>query len=198
MAQDLLAIDDRRLSLGHHDVVEPLDVALTLDRPVDYGRPAIDAAEKLSLRRAYSMFPTGVVAMCALDEAAPVGITVNSFTSVSLDPPLVSVCIVRSSFTWSRLSRVPRIGLSVLSAEQEWLSRQLSARDGPRFSGVDFVVGQGGSVLIPGGALWLECSIRTRFDGGDHEIVLLEVLDTTTFPDVRPLVFHQSQYQSLA
>lgn len=152
----------------------------------------------LALRKAFSMFPTGVVAMCGMDGAEPVGMAVNSFSSVSLEPPLVSVCVGRMSATWPRLNRLPRIGLSVLSADQEMLSRQLSSRDRDRFADVQFEATPEGSLFVKGASLWLDCSVNDRLDGGDHEIILLHVKDTGLFPHVQPLVFHQSQYLALS
>ncbi len=152
----------------------------------------------LALRRAFSMFPTGVVAMCGMDGAVPVGMAVNSFSSVSLDPPLVSVCVARQSSTWPRLDRLPRIGLSVLGSSQERLSRQLSSRHGDRFQGVEFEATPEGALFIHGAALWLDCTIAHRLEGGDHEIILLEVRHTELFPHIQPLVFHQSQYLALS
>ncbi|HEV2513767.1 MAG TPA: flavin reductase family protein [Devosia sp.] len=152
----------------------------------------------LALRRAFSMFPTGVVAMCGMDVGEPVGMAVNSFSSVSLDPPLVSVCVARQSSTWPRLDRLPRIGLSVLGSNQERLSRQLSSRHGDRFQGVEFEATPDGALFIKGAALWLDCAIAHRLEGGDHEIILLEVRHTELFPHIQPLVFHQSQYLALS
>jgi len=151
-----------------------------------------------ALRRAFSLFPTGVVAMCGAHEHGPVGMTVNSFTTVSLAPPLVSVCIARTSTSWATLSTLPRIGLSILGADQAALSRQLSARQGNRFEGVHLVPGEQSARFIPGATLWLECAIADRLSGGDHEIILFEVKNTTLFPDILPLVFHQSQYLGLS
>lgn len=144
------------------------------------------------------MFPTGVVAMCGMDGAAPVGMAVNSFSSVSLDPPLVSVCVARQSSTWPRLDRLLRVGLSVLGADQERLSRQLSSRTGDRFQGVELEATPSGALFIRGAALWLDCAIASRLEGGDHEIILFEVKHTELFPHVQPLVFHQSQYLALS
>jgi len=151
-----------------------------------------------ALRRAFSLFPTGVVAMCGHDGDTPVGMTVNSFSSVSLVPPLVSVCVALGSTSWAKLNDLPRIGLSVLGAGQQTLSRQLSARQGDRFAGVTLVTGAHSARFIPGATLWLDCAIAERFPGGDHEIILFEVKHTTLFPDIAPLVFHQSQYLGLS
>lgn len=194
MDQEHAGIDDRAISLVHYHAADGTDFDVAPRR----SEAALPVDGTQALRRAFSLFPTGVVAMCGVDEDGPVGLTINSFTSVSLDPPLVSVCIARRSFTWSRLRRLPRIGLTVLAASQESLSRQLSARHTDRFAGVDTQVTAGGALFVQGGALWLDCSIRDRFDGGDHEIVVLSVLDSAAFPEVPPLVFHQSQYLGLS
>lgn len=160
--------------------------------------PSNPALAHQALRRAFSMFPTGVVAVCGLEDGTPVGMAVNSFSSVSLDPPLVSVCVARTSSTWPRLARLKRIGLSVLGADQEMLSRRLSARQGDRFENASWQATKDGAILLDGATLWLECAVRDHLSGGDHEIVLLEVTGSQLFPDVAPLVFHQSQYLGLA
>ncbi len=144
------------------------------------------------------MFPTGVVAVCAMDGDTPIGMAVNSFSSVSLEPALVSVCVAHTSSTWPRLMKSANIGLSVLGAGQEGLSRKLSARTGDRFEGVEWKSTQGGALFIEGATLWLDCRVNDRLQGGDHEIILFEVLESHLFPQVAPLVFHQSKYLGLA
>ncbi len=156
-----------------------------------------DAPPHVVLRQAFSVFPTGVVAVCASVEGRPVGISVNSFTSISLDPPLVAVSVARTSSTWPILADRPRLGLSVLGSHHEALCRRLSSRGVDRFEGAEWHQTEAGSVLIDGAALWLECEVRATFDGGDHEIILLEVMATDVFPEVAPLVFHQSRFRGL-
>lgn len=155
------------------------------------------APAQTELRRAFSLFPTGVVAVCALVDEQPAGIAVNSFNSVSLDPPLVSICVARISRTWPLLAGRTRLGLSVLGTDHGAVCRKLASRDGDRFAEVDWKASQAGAVHIGGAALWLECSVMETLEGGDHMIVLLEVLGSSLFPDVDPLVFHQSQFREL-
>ncbi|MFD4422273.1 flavin reductase family protein [Agromyces sp. NPDC058484] len=152
---------------------------------------------QVALRKAFSAFPTGVVAVCALVDERPVGMAVNSFTSISLDPPLVAVSVARTSSTWPTLATRGRLGMSVLGSEHEVLCRRLSARAVDRFEDAQWHATDDGAVLIDDAALWLECEVRSTFDGGDHEIVLMEVHEAETFPDVTPLVFHQSQFREL-
>ncbi|MER7008429.1 flavin reductase family protein [Dactylosporangium sp. NPDC000555] len=149
------------------------------------------------LRRVFGAFPSGVTAVAALVDGAPVGLAANSFTSVSLDPPLVSVCIARTSTTWPTLRRADRLGVSVLAAHQEHLGRQLSLRGGDRFSGVTWRATRGGEILLDGACAWLDCSIEREIPAGDHDIVLLSVHALDADRSVPPLVFHQSTFGRL-
>lgn len=150
-----------------------------------------------ALRQAFSLFPTGVVAVAALVDGKPVGFAVNSFTSVSLDPALVGICIANSSTTWPQLAGATRLGLSILGSGQGALCRSLSARGIDRFADIRWRAEGEGAVFIEDAALWLECEVRSSFPGGDHEVVLLEVHGSELFPDVAPLVFHQSKFREL-
>ena len=112
------------------------------------------------LRRAYAMFPSGVTAVCALIDGQPTGMAMSSFTSVSLDPPLVSVCIAHSSSTWPVLSTAAHLGISVLGGAEPHIVRQLSAKDGDRFADIDWEATEEGAVYIGGAPLWLDCAHR--------------------------------------
>jgi flavin reductase (DIM6/NTAB) family NADH-FMN oxidoreductase RutF len=150
-----------------------------------------------ALRRAFSLYPTGVVALAAQVDGQPVGMAVNSFTSISLEPALVAISAARTSKTWPVLSSVPELGMSVLAHDQEALSRRLASREGDRFGDHRRVHTPGGALLLHGAALWLTCRPHETFDGGDHEIALFEIIDVTVHDDVEPLVFHQSRYRSI-
>jgi len=149
------------------------------------------------LRRVFGAFPTGVTALAALIDGVPVGLAANSFTAVSLDPPMVSVCLARTSSTWPTLRGAARLGVSVLGAHQEWLCRQLSARGVDRFAGARWRTAADGGVLFDGCSAWLDCSIDREIPAGDHDIVLLRVHNLEADPQVPPLVFHASGYRRL-
>lgn len=151
-----------------------------------------------TLRRVLAAFPTGVTALAALVDGVPVGMVANSFTSVSLDPPLVSVCVSVTSATWSSLRRANRIGISVLSHRQEAASRQLAARGVDRFADLSWHHTEGGAVLLDCASAWFDCVIEREIRAGDHEIVLLAVRRLGTDPRRPPLVFHESRYRRLA
>jgi len=154
----------------------------------------VRALDPLRLRQVFGVFPTGVTAVAALVDGAPVGIAANSFTSVSLDPPIVSVCVAHSSTTWPALQHVPRLGVSVLGEHQESAGRQLGARHGDRFAALPWHATDDGAVLLDGASAWLDCSIHDRIAAGDHDIVLLRVHELDADPAVAPLVFHASRY----
>ncbi|HEX4790943.1 MAG TPA: flavin reductase family protein [Actinospica sp.] len=151
-----------------------------------------------TLRRVLGAFPTGVTALAAVVEGKPVGLVANSFTSVSLDPPLVSVCVATSSGTWPLLRDAVRIGVSVLSHRQEAASRRLAARGIDRFAGVSWQPTADGAVLLDHASAWLDCSIEREIRAGDHDIVLLAVHGLGAAPHNPPLVFHRSGYRRLA
>jgi flavin reductase (DIM6/NTAB) family NADH-FMN oxidoreductase RutF len=148
------------------------------------------------LRRVLAAFPTGVAAVAAVIDGEPAGLAANSFVSVSLDPPLVSVCIAHTSTTWPALRTADRLGISVLGDHQEAASRQLSSRDGARFAGLTWRVTGDRAVLLCEASAWFECSIEQEIAAGDHDIVLLRVHDLGA-SEVMPLVFHGSTYRQL-
>ncbi|HTJ70122.1 MAG TPA: flavin reductase family protein [Actinospica sp.] len=154
--------------------------------------------EPATLRRVLAAFPTGVTALAALVDGTPVGIAANSFTSVSLDPPLVSVCVATTSTTWPTLRRAARLGVSVLSHQQEAASRSLASRGVDRFAGLSWHATEDGAVLLDGASAWFDCSVEREIRAGDHEIVLLNVHGLGTDPQTPPLVFHGSRYRRLA
>lgn len=162
--------------------------ALTVDEALD---PA-------TLRRVLGAFPTGVTALAALVDGVPVGMTASSFTSVSLDPPLVSICVASVSKTWSLLRQASRVGVSVLSHRQEAASRRLAARGVDRFAELPWHATDDGAVLLEDASAWFDCEIEREIRAGDHEIVLLAVRRLGTDPRRPPLVFHGSRYRQLA
>ncbi|MFI9625687.1 flavin reductase family protein [Streptomyces sp. NPDC052042] len=162
--------------------------------------PATSAPAELdaaTLRQAFGAYPTGVVAISALRGMEPVGFAANSFVSISLQPPMVAISVARTSATWPRLAAAPVLGLSVLSHGQGALCRRLASREGNRFDGVAWKATPEGAVLIEDAALWLTARVCATYDGGDHEIVLMELRTAELFSGVEPLVFHTSQFREL-
>ena len=150
------------------------------------------------LRRAFGCFPSGVTAFCGTINGKPEGIVASSFTSVSLDPPLVSVCLANTSTTWSRLSALDRFGLSVLASDHDTVARSLSSKSADRFADVEWTSTKEGAIFVHGATLWLDCSPFMVVEAGDHQIVLLVVEGLAIHPDTDPLVFHGSNFHVLA
>jgi flavin reductase (DIM6/NTAB) family NADH-FMN oxidoreductase RutF len=153
--------------------------------------------EPARLRKVFGVFPSGVTALAALVDDVPVGLAASSFTSVSLEPPLVSVCIAHSSNTWPLLAAAPRLGVSILSAEQSLAGRQLAGKGADRFAGLSWRATDDGAVLLEGSSGWLDVSLYQQVRAGDHDIVVLAVHDLDGDHDVHPLVFHASQFRRL-
>jgi flavin reductase (DIM6/NTAB) family NADH-FMN oxidoreductase RutF len=155
----------------------------------------IDAAR---LRNVFGMYPTGVAVLAAVVDGTREGLAASSFTSVSLDPPLVSVCVAHTSTTWPRLRTATRIGVSVLSAAQEQAGRQLASKEMDRFAGLAWRETSDGALLLEGASAWLDVSVHRHVAAGDHDIVLLAVHDLGGDLGTHPLVFHASQFRRLA
>ena len=149
------------------------------------------------LRRAFGCFPSGVTAVCAEVDGTPVGLAASSFTSVSVEPPLVSVCMQHSSTTWPVLREQARLGLSVLAEGHDDVCARLASKRGDRFAGTDWIATPEGGVFVHGATAWLDCSIHAAVPAGDHDIVLLRVHGLRVDATVAPLVFHGSRFRRL-
>lgn len=156
--------------------------------------------DPVALRQAFGVFPTGVVALAAEIDDVPVGLAASSFTSVSLDPPLVSVSVARTSKTWPDLRRARHFGVTVLADHHGAVCRQLSGPVDERFAGIDVTVSADGALTLDEGLVRFSCSLYREVDAGDHVIVLLQVhaVDHGAAGDAgHPLVFHRSGFGRL-
>lgn len=162
--------------------------------PVQSGNAAEDTSR---LRKLYGRYPTGVAAVCALRNQKPEGIVATSFTPVSMDPALVSICVQHTSTTWPKLSQESHLGVSVLASTHESACRQIAAKNVDRFAGVPWFASDSNAVFLADAAAWLDCRISTSIPAGDHDVVLLEVNSTAVNETVSPLVFHDSLFRTL-
>lgn len=163
--------------------------------------PHIPGADGVAaLRTAFSGFPCGVAALSAVVDGLPTVLIASSFTvGVSQDPPLVMFAVQKSSTTWPVLAGAGTIGVSILGEQHAAVTRQLASKDkATRFSGVDTVVTESGSVFLEGAPIWLECSVEHTYSAGDHDIVVLRVLGLRSDFAHSPLVWHRSAFSSLA
>ena len=134
--------------------------------------------DPLELRRAFGCFVTGVTVVTAIDgDGRPRGFTANSFTSVSLDPPLVLVCIARTAGSYPLFSTAPHFAINILSEEQRPISSRFASKEADKFAQIEWRPGRTGSPLIAGTVAWLDCRSEQQIDAGDHLILVGRVLD---------------------
>jgi flavin reductase (DIM6/NTAB) family NADH-FMN oxidoreductase RutF len=160
--------------------------------------PANQDLDPAALRRAFGVFPTGVVSVAARVEGRLLGLAASSFTSVSLDPPLVSISVSNSSRTWLGLRRAARLGITVLADHHGSLARQLSGPAQHRFDDVDVALSAYDAAIIAGGLAHFETSLYREVEAGDHTLALLRIHAIAQEQSASPLVFHRSVFHSLA
>jgi len=154
------------------------------------------------LRTALGAFATGVTVVTTHDPATSYGMTANAFSSVSLVPPLVLVCVDRGGRGSREIARRGRFAVNILDAGQEHLSRHFARPDRPRgraaLDGIPHRITPGGSLVLDGVAGYFECDLHASHDAGDHTIFLGAVTDFHVDPDASALVFHRGGYRCLA
>lgn len=152
-----------------------------------------------ALRRAFGTYATGVVVIGARGaDGLPVGMTVNSFSSVSLSPALVSFCPARSSFAFPVYQAMTHFAVSVLGEEHRAISDRFARASGEhKWGGVRHRLGEGGVPVLEDAVAAFECEVADRFDAGDHVIVLGRVLRFEHHGERSPLLFHGSRYHAL-
>jgi flavin reductase (DIM6/NTAB) family NADH-FMN oxidoreductase RutF len=148
-------------------------------------------------RRACSRFATGITVVTVIDaEGMPHGMTVNSFTAVSLDPPLVLICIDNRAAIQPLLLSAQAFAVNVLSEDQQQLSEKFSRPGEDRFGAVDWFPGDSGVPILPGVLAAYECSIVNLVDAGDHKVLIAEVRHLQCC-DGQPLLYYNSAYRVL-
>lgn len=152
-------------------------------------------------RDALGQFPTGIVVVTAnASSGGRIGMTVSSFNSVSLDPPLVLFSVLRRANSFVAWQSVTRYAVHVLSEEQEELSNRFARPMGDKWIGLPPLRGETGLPILPNALATFECEAHARHDGGDHEIFVGRVVALRENPAKRgrPLVFFDGRYRRLA
>jgi len=158
-------------------------------------RPVIDSA---AFRRVLGNYATGIGVVTALaDGAVPVGMAVTSFTSVSLDPPLVAFCPDKGSTSWPQIEGARRFCVNLLAEDQEAVCRAFATRGADKFASVEYVVSANGVPVLKGALASIECDVHSVIEGGDHWIVLGRVLAMDASTERMPLMFFRSSYARL-
>ena len=152
-----------------------------------------------ALRNALGRFATGVAVVTAIDpDGHPIGLTINSFSAVSLEPALVLWCLDNNSHSLAAFRKASHHAISILSADQENLSNRFATWPTDRFAGLPWHAGLGGAPLFPGCCASFELVNETAHAGGDHTIFIGRVERFAETPDLAPLLFHAGRYGRLA
>lgn len=171
----------------------------TLGDGVHEPSPAeIEAAREF--RNVLGRFASGVTILTSVTADGLVGMTLQSFSSVSLAPPLVLVVPAKSSRAWPLIRRAGHFTINLLSAAQEGLSNQFARSGGDKFTGVEWTPSPHGDPHLSGSLAWIDCTVHAVHDAGDHYVVLGRVEGLTVGGDdvaEEPLVFYRSAYRVL-
>ncbi|MEP3050900.1 MAG: flavin reductase family protein [Erythrobacter sp.] len=151
-----------------------------------------------TLREALGNFATGVTVVTAIgDKGDPVGLTANSFTSVSLDPPLLLVCPAKGAATTQALLASEHFAINVLHTGQQAISKLFATKGSDRFAETEFETWKHGVPIIRNSLASFECRKYAINDGGDHLILVGEIMHVRYAPDLDPLLYFRSEYRDL-
>ena len=160
------------------------------------GRRAAPVSSE-EFRRACGRFATGVTIVSVLDaRGRPHGLTVSSFSSVSLDPPLVLICLGHAVSAMEHFRAAKYFGINILAEGQRDLSDRFARKGQDRFDGVEWQPGETGVPLLPDVLAALECAVHQRFTAGDHDIFVGEMVSARV-AEGDPLIYFASRYRGL-
>ena len=196
-----LAEVEARSLVAAEDRVDALCAYLIdfLERRAPRASPEYRAgSDARTFRDALGCFATGVTVVTAIgSDGQPIGLTANSFTSVSLDPPLLLVCIANTSTSASALRAVDRFAVNVLQIGQQPTSNRFAGRDEERFAATPWALGEFGTPVLTGSLSSFECARDAVHDGGDHFILVGRVLRAIFEPRRDPLLYFRGKYRKL-
>lgn len=156
----------------------------------------MESDQQRGLKQAMRAYPQGVTVATTGSAEGPRGITVSSFTSVSLEPPLVLVSVAKTSALHGLFRGADVYAINFLADDQKSVSDRFAGRTkaGDRFEGIKYTKGATGSPIIDGVRAVIECRSWRRYEGGDHSILVGEVVSAKTLNNKRPLVYYSQQY----
>jgi 3-hydroxy-9,10-secoandrosta-1,3,5(10)-triene-9,17-dione monooxygenase reductase component len=147
-----------------------------------------------TFRTVLGHFATGVAIVTAIDGTEPVGMACNSFTSVSLDPPLVLFCAAKSSLTWPRIQAAGKWAANILAEDGEAVCRVFAQKDVDRFSHVSYATGKTGAPILGDALAFVDCETEAEHDAGDHVLVVGRVVELGCATEGKPLLFYRGGY----
>ena len=152
-----------------------------------------------AFRRALGQFATGVAVISAqAADGTPIGMTMSSFNSVSVDPPLILFSIGRQALSLGAMTKAKGYAVNILGRDQEHLSDQFARALADKWAAVEHTIGHAAAPLLAGAIADFECVPYAQYDGGDHVIFVGRVMQFSSHPDKDPLIFFRGAYRSLA
>ena len=150
------------------------------------------------LRRVMGHFATGVAVITTKDiQGVPYGLTANAFMSLSLDPPLALISVDKTAQCYGCFDASKVFAVNFLSDEQEGISRRFATKGIDKFAGLEWHEGSNGAAILAGVIGYVECRLKETHDGGDHTIIVGEIVSASAGGSGRPLLFFQGKYQRL-
>lgn len=154
-------------------------------------------APSARFRKTVGHFATGVVVLTSMEDQTPVGMTVQSFTSVSLDPLLVGLVVSRNSSSWARIEATGQVCINILASDQAHVSQRFAQPVTDRFEGVAWHRSAHGLPVLGNVMAWLDCDIQSTHPAGDHDMVLCAVRDLAVTRTTEPLLFYRGTYSTI-
>jgi 3-hydroxy-9,10-secoandrosta-1,3,5(10)-triene-9,17-dione monooxygenase reductase component len=153
-----------------------------------------DPLDPQTMREVMGHFASGVTVVTAVTDAGPIGFTCQSFSSLSLEPPLVVFAPGRTSRTWPLLRDIGRFCINVLAEGQDAVSQNFARSGGDKFAGIPWRPSAHGSPVLDDVVAWIDGELWAEYDGGDHTLAVARVLDLGADPRRRPLLYHRGAY----
>ena len=155
----------------------------------------VEGIDQAMFRTVLGHYPTGVVIVTADGDEGPAGLSIGSFTSLSLDPPLVLFCPAKTSTSWPRIEKVGRFCVNILADDQEDVSRTFAGKGTDKFAAIGWKPSAvTKSPIINGALAWIDCDVERVEDGGDHVVVIGRVRALEVERQAKPLVFFRGGY----
>ncbi|MCR8897867.1 flavin reductase family protein [Gordonia sp. GONU] len=154
-----------------------------------------------AFKKAVGQFPSGLTIVTGVDDGRPHGMTLQSFMSLSLEPALIAIAPARTSTTWPVIAETGSFAVNILSEQHSELARKFASSGGDRFESLDYTTTSTGNPILGETVTWFDCRIADILDGGDHVIVLGEVLELGQAEEStprEPIIFHRSGFRRLA
>ncbi len=173
---------------------------MTENLPLELSHQPAAPLEPEELRQVMRQWTTGVAVVTARSAGEQHGMTVSSFTSISLDPPLIAISLAQNARTHRLVANSGQFAVTILSADQQDLSERFAGRTSDaedRFDGLAYFELVSGAPLIPGGLAWLDCRVAAQLQAGNNTVFLGEVLAVKNGPGGSPLLYYDRNYQQL-